>query len=85
MRVGDKAQCFHYFHSYAVADWIDFTRLSDEVIRTHQRVVKQVALSLIPTPEDDMSLRNNIMLISRNLLKIWATLSSRLMVLSIGI
>ena len=67
MRVGvNKPKDIHYFHSCAVADRIDFTSLSDEIIPTHQRDVNQLALSLIPSPEDDVVLRDNIMtLISR--------------------
>ncbi len=61
MRVGtSKPESIHYFHSYAVADRIDFTTLSDQVIPTLQRNAKQVALSLLPTPEDDLAIRENI-------------------------
>ncbi len=67
MRIGtSKPDSIHYFHSYAVADRIDFTTLSDQVIPTLQRNAKQVALSLLPTPEDDLAIRENIcILISR--------------------
>ena len=58
MRVGkDKPQDFH---SYAVADRLDFTSLSDQVIPTRRSDVKQIALSLLPTTEDDQALRHNI-------------------------
>ena len=61
MRVGkDKPQEMHYFHSYAVADRLDFTSLSDQVIPTRQSDVKQIALSLLLTTEDDQALRHNI-------------------------
>lgn len=67
MRVGvDKPDSIHYFHSYAVADRVDFSSLSENVIPTHQRDKKQVALSLLPSPEDDAALRDSIIiLISR--------------------
>lgn len=67
MRVGDnKPKSINYFHSYAIADRIDFTSLSNKVIPTHQRDVKQLALFLLPNPEDYVALRNNIItLISR--------------------
>ncbi len=54
MRAGvKKPDSIHYFHSYAVADRVDFSTLSDEVIPTHQRDKKQIALSLLPSAEDD--------------------------------
>lgn len=69
MRVGNnKPDCFHYFHSYAVADRVDFSSLSDKVIPTSQRDKKQVALSLLPAPEDDVALRNNIITLMSRIL-----------------
>lgn len=61
MRVGDsKDQDKHYFHSYAVADRIDFSMLSDKHVPASIKDQRQIALSLLPTLEDDMNVRNNI-------------------------
>ncbi len=60
MRVRDKPQEIHYFHSYAVADHVDLTSLKDQVIPTQQTDAKQVAISLLPTAEDDKALKQNI-------------------------
>lgn len=61
MRTDIKApQSIHYFHYYAVADRIGFSGLSDQIIQTQQRDPAKSALSLLPTEEDDSSLRNNI-------------------------
>ena len=61
MKVSDnKPDTIHYFHSYAVADRIDFSNLSDQIIPTQQRDAKQVAASLLPTPDDDVAVRDNI-------------------------
>ena len=69
MRVGkDKPQEMHYFHSYAVADRVDFTSLSDQVIPTRQSDVKKIALSLLPTTEDDQALRHNICVLMSRIL-----------------
>ena len=67
MRAGvNKPESIHYFHSYAIADRVDFSSLSDQVIPTHQCNKEQLALSLLPAPEDDEVIRDNIMvLISR--------------------
>ena len=50
----------HYFHYYAFADRIDFSRTAEEPIACGQTDVTQVALSLLPTSEDDKALRNNV-------------------------
>ena len=61
MRVGcKKPDSIHYFHSYAVADRVDFNHLCDQVIPTLQRDAKQLASFLLPTLDDDAALRNNI-------------------------
>ena len=63
MRAGvNKPDSVHYFHSYAVADRVDFTSLSDKVIPTLQHDKKQLAMSLLPAPEDDEALRDNIVI-----------------------
>ena len=55
-----KLELIHYFHIYAVADRIDFSHLSKSVIPTQQCDPEQVALSLLPSPEDDLAIRENI-------------------------
>ena len=63
MRAGvNKPDSVHYFHSYAVADRVDFRSLSDKVIPTLQQDKKQLAMSLLPAPEDDKALRDNIVI-----------------------
>jgi len=63
MRAGvNKPDSVHYFHSYAVADRVDFRSLSDKVIPTLQHDKKQLAMSLLPAPEDDEALRDNIVI-----------------------
>ena len=69
IRIGNfKPDCIHYFHSYAVADRVDVTSLSDQVIATTQHDKRQVALSLLPTPEDDVAIRSNIITIISRIL-----------------
>lgn len=61
MRVGTNIHLDrHYFHSYALADRIDFSDLSDRHIPTGIKDPRQIALSLLPTVEDDLNLRNNV-------------------------
>ena len=55
-----KPESVHYFHSYAVADRINFSHLSNTVIPTQQSDPKQVAISLLPSPEDNLAIRENI-------------------------
>lgn len=56
----------HYFHFYAVKDRIDFSDLGEKPIPSYQASQRQVTLSLLPSPEDDIAIRNNIcVLISR--------------------
>lgn len=55
-----KLESIHYFQSYAVADRVDFSHLSKSVIPTQQSDPKQVAISLLPSPEDDLAIRENI-------------------------
>jgi len=63
MRAGvNKPNSVHYFHSYAIADRVDFRSLSDKVIPTLQHDKKQLAMSLLPAPEDDEALRDNIVI-----------------------
>ena len=67
MRVGKTwPDEIHYFHSYAVSDRIDFSNLSERVVPTLAQDPEQVTLSLLPTPEDDEAIQNNMCtLISR--------------------
>lgn len=56
----------HHFHSYAVLDRIDFHGMSETIPATGVTDPHQLALSLLPSPEDDVAMRNNIsILISR--------------------
>ena len=51
----------HYFNYYAVKETIDFSyTMKQESITPEQSDMKQVALSLLPTPEDDTAVQNNI-------------------------
>ena len=50
----------HYFHYYAVKDRVDFSGMGEECIACTQTDLEQVALSLLPTPEDDEVLKTNI-------------------------
>ncbi len=61
-----KTTSLHYFHSYAVQNRIDFSDLSETVPMALVVDVHQLAASLLPTPDDDVALRNNIaVLVSR--------------------
>ena len=61
-----RPDSIHYFHYYAVADRIDFSGLSCQIIPTQQRDPAQIARSLLPTEGDDLALRENIcILLSR--------------------
>ena len=55
-----KPDSIHYFHSYAVADRVDVSKFSEHIIPTQQTDPRQVALSLLPSPEDDAAIRNSI-------------------------
>ena len=46
--------------TYAVSDRIDFSGLSERVVPTLAQDPEQVALSLLPIPEDDEAIRNNM-------------------------
>ena len=61
-----SATSLHYFHFYAVKDRIDFGDLGEKPILCDGADQLQLALSLLPSPEDDMAIRSNIcVLISR--------------------
>ena len=61
-----NATSLHYFHFYAVKDRIDFSDLREKAIPCDVADPLQLALSLLPSPEDDMAIRRNIcILISR--------------------
>lgn len=56
----------HYFHSFAVANRIDFSEFSDVKPSTCMNNPPKRAVQLLPTQEDDRVLRNNfITLVSR--------------------
>ena len=60
------ATSLHYFHFYAVKDRIDFGDLREKAIVCDGADQLQLALSLLPSPEDDEAIRKNIcILISR--------------------
>ena len=54
-----KTESIHYFHSYAVADRIDFSSLSDTVPPIPRVDIAQLATSLLPSQDDDAALRKN--------------------------
>lgn len=57
---------FHYFQSYAIADRIDFSNLSDESPSTNCLESRAQALLVLPSLEDEIALHNNFKtLISR--------------------
>ena len=55
-----KTGSIHYFHSYAVADRIDFSSLPETTPPLPSVDVLQLATSLLPSPEDDVALRKNV-------------------------
>ena len=60
----------HYFHSYAVASRIDFSKFSNVKPATCLNSPPKRVLQLLPTKEDDRVLRNNfITLVSRVLVE----------------
>ena len=64
--VGYRNQSLHYFHSFAVLDRISFRNLSQDLKEVCQNNLQDIALSILPSPENDKSLVDNIaMLISR--------------------
>ena len=69
MRIGSsKPDSIHYFHFYAVADRIGLSNISDQVIATQQRDSGLIVASLLPTPEDDVALRDNICVLMSRIL-----------------
>ena len=60
MRYGrNKANSIHYFHSYAVADRINVSNLSETAPPLPNVSAEQLAISLLPSVEDDIAIRNN--------------------------
>lgn len=58
MRVeGSRNQSLHYFHFFAVLDRIDFSPLPDVFPHLCFNCPKQMALALLPSTNDDMTLR----------------------------
>ena len=61
-----SATSLHYFYFYTVKDRIDFGDLGEKAIQCDGADQLQLALSLLPSLEDDMAIRRNIyILISR--------------------
>lgn len=61
-----NTRSLHYFHYYVVKDRVNFIQLGEEPNCCLQSDRNEVAHSLLPTPTDDMSLRENVcVLISR--------------------
>lgn len=61
-----QTKSVHYFHSYAVADCMDFSNLSEESPFPKPIDANDLASMLLPTIEDDRALRQNFKtLISR--------------------
>ena len=61
-----SATSLHYFHFYAVKDRINFGDLGERVISCDGANQLQLALSLLPSPDDDIAIKKNIsILISR--------------------
>ena len=56
-----RLKSIHYFHSYAVADRIDFSDMSEATFPLPSVSTEQLAASLLPSIEDDMALRDNFM------------------------
>lgn len=54
-----KTASIHHFHSYAVANRIDFSDLSDITPPLPQVSLRQLAISLLPSTDDDMAIRHN--------------------------
>ena len=70
MRSGtSKTDSIHYFHSYAPADRIDFSYLSDKTLPFPDVDLNQLATSILPSADDDQALQDN-----------FATLISRVLV-----
>ena len=58
MRVDKQTQSLHYFHSYAVKDRVDSSKLSDN----HPRLapsIEDVVSKVLPTEEDDEIIHDN--------------------------
>ncbi len=61
-----NTRSLHYFHYYAGKDRIDVSDMGEEPIQCKHFDLEQVALSLLPSSEDDRELRKNIcVMISR--------------------
>lgn len=67
MRYGiAKPNSIHYFHSYAVADRIDLSGMSETVLPLPSVDAEQLSISLLPSTDDDESISNNFaILVSR--------------------
>ena len=48
----------HYFHYYAVLNWIDFSGIPDVYPHTCHNSPQQIAVSLLPSADDDSILNH---------------------------
>ena len=54
MRVGKQGlDAIHYFHSYAVSNRVDSTGMDERLNQSGQKDQHQIALSLLPSADDD--------------------------------
>ena len=66
MRSNKKNVSLHYLHSYAVQNRVDASNLSDSPVDMSTFTPKGIAITIIPSLDDDRILRENIaVLISR--------------------
>ena len=56
--VGYKNRSLHYFHYYAVLNWIDFSGIPDVHPHTCHNSPQQIAVSLLPSADDDSILKH---------------------------
>lgn len=54
-----QKKSLHYFHVFAVLDRISFTHLSDSLPLPTSKLPKDIAQVLLPSTEDDQTLRKN--------------------------
>ena len=65
-----RNKSLHYFHSFAVANRVDFSCLSDVRPSTCMNSPSKRAVQLLPSKEDDKEMRTNfVTLVSRALVE----------------
>ena len=67
-RSDNGTKSLHYFQSYAVKDRIDFSHLSSEPPDVSSISKEQLALSVLPSLQDDEAIRNNIIILVARIL-----------------